>query len=268
MKSLASLLLLGALTLSQVSAWKWVQVWNDEFDGGSVDGSKWHFDQGGNNANNELEYYTDRGQNHWVNGGFLTIQALREDYGGRQYTSAKLNSAGQFTIQYGKFEMRAKLPFGQGIWPAFWLLGENIGQVGWPACGEIDIMELVGRDPQNIYSSLHSPGFDRTSGYHLDQGFANDFHTYGVNWQPDHIEFYVDGNTYHTIQKSETSPDQWVFDHGQKFFIILNLAIGGNWPGNPDGSTQFPQQYVIDYVRVYEIDWSSVSLEEKAAFLN
>lgn len=143
--------------------------------------------------------------------------------------------------------MRAKLPYGQGIWPAFWLLGENIGQVGWPACGEIDIMEYIGREPNHIFGSLHAPQFDATGAFN-GGGFSDGFHTYAVNWQPDRIEFSVDNNIYKTVQKGEAG-GHWPFD--QKFFILLNLAVGGNWPGYPDGSTRFPQEYVIDYVRVY-----------------
>eukprot|EP00347_Sterkiella_histriomuscorum_P018297 403346046 len=264
-KSIVCALLMGALTLPSVTeAYRWVQVWNDEFDGNQVDRSKWNFEMGRNQANNEQQYSTDRSDNAFVSDGFLHIQALRENYGDAQYTSARLNTAGKFSIQYGKFEMRAKLPQGQGMWPAFWLLGENIGNVGWPACGEIDIMELVGKDPQNVYASLHAPSYDTTRGYHLDQGFAGDFHTYGVNWQPEQIDFYVDGNTYLSVNKNQ-SGGHWPFTDG-KFFIILNLAVGGFWPGNPDGSTHFPQQYVVDYVRVWEIDWSLEN--EKAQFLN
>ena len=132
--------------------------------------------------------------------------------------------------------MRAKLPFGQGMWPAFWLLGENLGNVGWPACGEIDIMELIGKEPNMVYSSLHAPSYDTTKGYNRPQGYSDDFHTYGVNWQPDHIDFYFDGEMFQSINKSESS-GHWPFDDGHKFFIILNLAVGGDWPGNPDGST-------------------------------
>ena len=162
-QSLISLLFIGAITLPSVLAWKWVQVWSDEFDGNQVDRNKWHYDTGnGGWGNNELEFYTDRPQNSFVQDGFLHIQALREDYGGSQYTSARMNTAGHYSVLYGKFEMRAKLPYGQGIWPAFWLLGENIGQKGWPACGEIDIMELIGKDPNNIHSSLHASGHDET----------------------------------------------------------------------------------------------------------
>ncbi|CDW85570.1 glycoside hydrolase family 16 [Stylonychia lemnae] len=262
-KSIAYLLLIGAVALPSIMAERWVQVWSDEFNGNQLDMSKWSYETGPGNNNHELEYNTDRSQNSWVSDGFLHIQALREDYGGRQYTSARMNTNGKYSVLYGKIEMRAKLPFGQGMWPAFWLLGDNLNQVGWPACGEIDIMELIGKDPNNVHSSLHAPSYDTTQNYWHQEGFANDFHTYAANWQPDRIEFYVDGQLFQTYYKTQ-SGGHWPFDQGQKFFIILNLAVGGDWPGNPDGSTQFPQQYVIDYVRVSEIDWSA---EKETQFL-
>lgn len=183
----------------------------------------------------------------------MVIQALKESYGGRDYTSARMNTAGKFSITYGKFEVRAKIPGGQGIWPAFWLLGENIGEVGWPACGEIDIMEYVGRDPTHTFGSIHATNFDTSDGYYNPNGFTNDFHLYSVNWQPDRIEFYVDNNLFRTVYKSQ-SGGHWPFE-GKNFFIILNLAVGGNWPGYPDGSTHFPAQFLVDYVRVYEMSW-------------
>uniref|UniRef100_A0AC34RKS8 GH16 domain-containing protein n=1 Tax=Panagrolaimus sp. JU765 TaxID=591449 RepID=A0AC34RKS8_9BILA len=230
-----------------------VLAWSDEFNGNSIDRSKWNFDMGNNNGwgNNELECYTDRSQNAYVSNGNLVIEALRENYGGCSYTSARLKTQGKFSVKYGKFEMRAKLPSGQGIWPAFWLLGDNIGQVGWPACGEIDIMEFIGKDPKNVHGSTHGSGFDTSNSYYNGNGFS-DWHTYAANWQPypDRIEFSVDGNIYKTVTPADTQGN-WPFN-GPNMFIILNLATGGNWPGYPDGSTQFPQQFVIDYVRVYE----------------
>jgi len=177
----------------------------------------------------------------------LVITARREDYAGRQYTSGKLTS--RFTTIYGKFEMRAKLPRGQGMWPAFWMLGSNIGQVGWPACGEIDIMEQIGKEPGSVHGSTHAPGVDHT-GTGNSGGLQDDFHLYAANWQPDRIEFSMDNNVYYTVERNWGG--SWPFaDHN--FFMILNLAVGGDWPGNPDGSTQFPQEFVIDYVRVYEM---------------
>uniref|UniRef100_A0AC34RGJ6 GH16 domain-containing protein n=1 Tax=Panagrolaimus sp. JU765 TaxID=591449 RepID=A0AC34RGJ6_9BILA len=231
-----------------------VLAWSDEFNGDSIDRNKWNFDMGTNNngwGNNEPQCYTDRPQNAYVSNGCLVIQALRENYGGCSYTSARLKTQGKFSVKYGKFEMRAKLPSGQGMWPAFWLLGDNIGQVGWPACGEIDIMEFIGKDPKNVHGATHGSGFDTCNSYYNGNGFS-DWHTYAANWQPypDRIEFSVDGNIYKTVTPADTH-GHWPFND-QNMFIILNLATGGNWPGYPDGSTQFPQQFVIDYVRVYE----------------
>jgi beta-glucanase (GH16 family) len=244
-----SLLFVGIATLTQTLKAGWVQTWADEFDGNSVDGSKWGIDVAtGGFGNNELEYYTNRQENVRVEGGNLIITARREDYGGAQYTSGKLTTAGHFTTIYGKFEMRAKIPTGQGIWPAFWMLGENIGQVGWPACGEIDIMEHIGKEYGTVHGSTHGVGTDHTGGTN-NGDIHNNFHTFAANWQPDHIDFLIDDNVYYTVQKSWGG--DWPFDHTQ-MFIILNLAVGGNWPGNPDGSTQFPQEFVIDYVRVFE----------------
>jgi beta-glucanase (GH16 family) len=147
------------------------------------------------------------------------------------------------------------------MWPAFWMLGDSIGQIGWPACGEIDIMEWIGKDSSHIYGSTHANGRDNTNGY-TGSGFHDGFHTYAANWQPDRIEFYVDGNNYATVWQKDQG-GSWPF--AANFFMILNLAVGGNWPGNPDGSTQFPQELVVDYVRVYEIDWSIEADQEVAA---
>jgi len=241
-----------ALILAAANA-RWVQVWADEFNGNSVDRKKWNFDMGNNNGwgNNEPQCYTDRHQNAYLSGGNLVIQALKENYGGCGYTSARLKTQGKFSIKYGKFEMRAKLPYGQGIWPAFWLLGDNINQVGWPACGEIDIMEFIGKDPNHIYGSTHGVGFDTSNGYYSASGFSNAFHTYAVNWQPNRLEFSIDGHVYKVVTPADTH-GKWPFND-RNMFIILNLATGGNWPGYPNGNTHFPQKFVIDYVRVFEI---------------
>ena len=253
MQTLKVLLCL-AVTLALVSCQTWVETWSDEFDGNSIDTNKWHFEIGtGDNGwgNNELEYYTDRSDNAFIRDGNLIIRAQKEDYQGAQYTSARMTTQGKFDTVYGKFEARLKLPSGQGIWPAFWLLGSNIGQVGWPACGEIDIMEFVGKDPNNVHSSTHGPGFDTSDPYNNNGGFS-DFHTYAANWQPGKIEFYVDNNLFKTVTRDNAGSGSWPFD-GNKMFILLNLAVGGKWPGNPDGSTNFPQEFVIDYVRVFEL---------------
>jgi beta-glucanase (GH16 family) len=167
-----------------------------------------------------------------------------------QYTSARMNTAGLFSTVYGKFEISAKLPSGQGMWPAFWLLGSNIDQVGWPACGEIDIMEWIGDDFNAVHFSTHGIGFDTSTAAAVPLGWSDNdnFHTYGVNWQPGNLQFYVDNNTVATVTPADINGATWPFD-GNNMFIILSLAVDGNWPD----TTQFPQQFVIDYVRVYEL---------------
>jgi len=244
-------LLLLVVLLTVASADKWKLIWSDEFKGKSLDMNKWKYDLGKTGwGNNELEDYTNSPRNAYIKDGHLIIQANKE---GNHITSARINTAGKFSVKFGRIEMRAKLPSGQGIWPAFWMLGDNIGKVGWPACGEIDIMEFVGKDPAHSHASLHAPGFDTHDmvGSSTGKGFSNDFHTYGVIWDHDNFKFYVDGKVFKTINKNSAHARSWPFNE-HNFFILLNLAVGGNWPGNPDGSTRFPQQFIIDYVRVYK----------------
>ena len=241
-------------------------VWSDEFDGpdGSApDATKWAIQTGGNGwGNNELEYYTERVQNVQVSGGNLVITAVKEDYTGpdqvaRHYTSARVQTKGLFSQQYGRFEARIKIPKGQGMWPAFWMLGNNIDTARWPACGEIDIMENIGKEPSIVHGTLHAPGYPPegyTSAYTLPnaQNFADNFHVFAVEWEPQQIRLYVDGTLYATDTRAGSpQPNNWPFD-GQPFFLLLNLAVGGDWPGNPDRTTQFPQQMLVDYVRVYQ----------------
>src|ERR1700738_288818 len=244
----------------------WSLVWSDEFDGPSgsaVDSSKWSFDIGGNGwGNNELETYTNRTVNAHVEGGSLVIKAIKETFTGpdnrtRDYTSARLLTSNKFTQAYGRFEARIKIPYGQGIWPAFWMLGDNIGTVGWPTCGEIDIMENIGKEPSIVHGTFHGPGYSGAQGvsaaYALPNGqkFSDDFHTFAVEWEPNVVRFYVDGLLYKTRTPSDLPAGKaWVFDH--PFFIILNVAVGGGFPGNPDATTVFPQQMLVDYVRVYQ----------------
>jgi beta-glucanase (GH16 family) len=242
----------------------WTLKWSDDFngtDGSSPDSTKWAFDTGGSGwGNNELETYTSRTQNAQVQGGNLVITTMKEDYTGtdgvlRHYTSARLKTLGKFSQQYGKFEARIKIPTGQGIWPAFWLLGENFASVSWPQCGEIDIMENVGSVPATVLGTLHGPqgggSFSVGGSYTLPSGnFSDDFHIFAVEWEPNVARFYVDGNLYKTLTSNELpAGSTWVFDH--PFFIILNVAVGGNLPGNPDSTTSFPQTMQVDYVRVY-----------------
>jgi beta-glucanase (GH16 family) len=243
----------------------WVLAWSDEFDGpagSQVDASRWEFDVGGNGwGNQELQYYTDRTRNAFLSGdGQLVIQALREDYTGadgvaRSYTSARLKTQGRFEQAYGRFEARLKLPQGQGLWPAFWMLGSDIGSVGWPACGEIDIMENIGREPSTVHGTLHGPGYSGAEGlsgsFTLAGGarFADAFHVFSVEWEPAAIRWYVDGQLYHERAPAALAGRRWVFDHA--FFVILNVAVGGAWPGAPDTTTVWPQTLLVDYVRIY-----------------
>ena len=243
----------------------WVLTWGDEFDGpngSGIDASKWIAEIGGNGwGNKELEYYTSRTQNASLQDGNLVIKAVQEKYAGpdgvtRDYTSARLKTQGKFSQEYGRFEARIKIPRGQGMWPAFWMLGDDFDKVGWPACGEIDIMENIGKEPATIYGSIHGPGYIGDVGlgapYKVANGrqFSDDFHVYAVEWEPDTIRLYVDDYLYSTRTRAELKPGwKWPFDH--PFFILLNLAIGGDWPGNPDATTVFPQTMLVDYLRVY-----------------
>jgi beta-glucanase (GH16 family) len=240
----------------------WKLVWSDEFNGPRgtpVDPSKWNaLDKGDGFGNNELEYYTKRTENAALDGdGSLVISALKEKYSGRDYTSARLESLGTFEQAYGRFEARLQVPRGQGLWPAFWLLGSNIGTVSWPDCGEIDIMENIGKEPTVVHGTLHGPGYSGASpigaSYSLPSNadFADGFHTFAVEWEQNAIRFYVDGVLYKTRTPADLpSGTRWVYDH--PFFVLLNVAVGGQWPGSPDATTTFPQRMLIDYVRVYE----------------
>jgi beta-glucanase (GH16 family) len=245
---------------------RWTMTWQDEFDGptgATVDSSKWAFDIGGNGwGNNELETYTSRTSNAHLESGSLVITALKETFTGpdkitRNYTSARLLTKNKFSQVYGRFEARIRITYGQGIWPAFWMLGDNIDSAHWPNCGEIDIMENIGKEPSIIHGTFHGPGYSGGSGvsaaYTLAGGrkFADDFHVFAVEWEPNVMRLYVDGNLYKTRTPADLpAGTSWVFDH--PFFIILNVAVGGGWPGNPDATTVLPQQMLVDYVRAYQ----------------
>ncbi|KRD59959.1 glycoside hydrolase [Flavobacterium sp. Root935] len=225
-------------------------IWSDEFNvDGSPDSSKWGYNTGTGDGwgNNELEYYTNRSENVKIENGTLKITAIKENYLGSQYTSTRMLTKGKFSFKYGRAEVRAKLPVGGGTWPAFWLLGDNIDTVGWPACGEIDILESVGNNPNVIHSSLHSPG---RSGNTPDTktttavNSTTEFHIYAAEWSAESIKFYVDDNLFYTYKNSSTTP------FNQKFFIILNLAMGGNFGGAVDPNFT-SATFEVDYVRVY-----------------
>jgi beta-glucanase (GH16 family) len=244
-------------------------TWSDEFNaaaGTAPNSAKWRYDIGGGGwGNSELEYYTNRTQNAAHDGaGNLVITARKENpagygcwYGSCTYTSARLLTSATFTQTYGRFESRMKIPRGQGIWPAFWMLGTGSG--GWPQIGEIDIMENVGFEPSTVHGTIHGPGYSGGAGvgagYSLPggQAFADAFHTFTVDWEPGAITWYVDGIQYSRKTSADIRGNQWVFDH--PFFMIMNLAVGGAWPGNPNASTVFPQTLTVDYVRVYA--WTS-----------
>ncbi|GAA2369895.1 glycoside hydrolase family 16 protein [Streptomyces cuspidosporus] len=240
-------------------------TFTDTFDGpagSAVDGSKWGYETGDNVNNHERQYYTDGTKNAALDGqGNLVITARKENpanyncwYGRCQYTSARLSTARTFTTAYGRVEARLKVPRGQGMWPAFWMLGTDIGSAGWPNCGEIDVMENVGYEPGTVHGTIHGPGYSGSggigAGYTLPNGqkFADGFHTFAVDWSPNKITWSVDGNVYQTRTPADLGGNRWVFDH--RFYLILNLAVGGYWPGDPDGSTTFPQRLVVDYVKV------------------
>ncbi|MEV5427795.1 family 16 glycosylhydrolase [Streptomyces sp. NPDC052701] len=244
-------------------------AFSDTFDGpagAAVDSSKWQIETGDNVNNHERQYYTSGNKNAALDGqGHLVITARRENpanyqcwYGTCQYTSARLNTSGKFSAQYGHVEARMKIPRGQGMWPAFWMLGTDLGQVGWPNSGEIDVMENVGFEPSTVHGTLHGPGYSGSGGigaaYTLPNGqaFADAFHTFAVDWAPDSITWSVDGQVYQRRTPADLGGRQWVFN--KPFFLILNLAVGGYWPGDPDGSTVFPQQLVVDHVSVTTSD--------------
>jgi len=235
-------------------------IFRDEFDGPSgtlPDATKWVFETGGGGfGNNELEHYTARPENASLDGqGKLVITARAESFMGSKYTSARLKTAGKFEHAYGRYEARLRIPTGRGIWPAFWMLGADIGTTGWPACGEIDIMENIGSEPTLVHGTLHGPGY--SGGNSIGKSvelpdkarFTDDFHEFAVEWEVDVVRWYMDGKLYQTRTPKDL-PGKWVYDHPH--FLLLNLAVGGQWPGNPDGTTVFPQQLTVDYVRVYE----------------
>ncbi len=234
----------------------WELVWSDEFDATTLDESSWTREVGGHGwGNNELQYYTSREVNSFLENGHLVIQALVENYGGREYTSARIKTQNKRFFKYGKFEASIKLPYGQGLWPAFWMLGQNFPTVGWPACGEIDIMEMIGgpnRD-NTSYGTAHweDNGQHLHSGdsYSLSSGiFADDFHKFTIIWDHQFIRWYVDDNLFYSFNITPFDRTEFHRD----FFFILNVAVGGDWPGPPNPSTVFPQSMEIDYVRVYE----------------
>lgn len=239
-------------------------IFEDEFDkDGALNTEVWNYDIGDGSAqgipgwgNNELQFYTDRPDNVTQQNGFLLITAKNETFNGAQYTSARIQTKNKFQQQYGRFEARMRLPYGQGMWPAFWLLGDDSnGTEIWPNIGEIDIMEYRGQNPSIVLGSVHGPGYSGGNSISKSYTLPNDrfdtgFHVFGIEWGPDYINYYVDDVLYNQITPEDV-PGEWVFNN-RPFYIIINLAVGGSFVGNPNEETEFPQTMLVDYVRVYQ----------------
>ena len=236
-------------------------VWSDEFDGATLNTSNWTFEMGDgcpNNCgwgNNELQYY--REDNVSMVNGHLVITAKKQRFGGREYTSSRLITKGKRQFKFGRIDIRAALPEGQGLWPALWMLGSNIDAVGWPSCGEIDIMELTGNLPNRVVGTVHYGASVSQHQYisapkYLsgNDNFQDEFHVFSINWENNKIEFLVDDEIYHTITPASLNGASYPFN--KNFFFIFNVAVGGNFPGNPDGTTPFPQSMIVDYIRVFQ----------------
>lgn len=244
----------------------WELVWADEFEGeaGSPPNPEnWLCEVGGEGwGNNEWQYYTERTENAVLNGKSELVITAREEnpddyncwYGDCTHTSARCITRGKVEFEYGRIEARIKVPYGQGIWPAFWMLGSNFPSVGWPRSGEIDIMENIGREPNTLHGTVHGPGYSGGAGLTgsllLDEPLADDYHVYAIEWFPNEIRWYFNDQHYHTLTPQNLGGNTWAFD--QPFFLLLNVAVGGNWPGYPDETTVFPQQMLVDYVRWYQ----------------
>lgn len=261
--------LIGCGTLSKSEAvmdrseYNWQLVWSDEFDSEQIDSNKWNFVTGaGGYGNNELQYYSGRHKNGRVENGNLIIEAHKESFEGSDYTSAKMTTEEKGDWTYGRYEIRAKLPEGQGIWPAFWMMPSDYSIYGtWPSCGEIDIMELLGHETNRTYGTLHYGNPHKYTGdsFTLDQGsFSDSFHTFAIDWFPGEIRWYIDGHLFQTQNDWYSKTDikgsgvEFPAPFDRDFYMQFNLAVGGNWPGYPDATTNFPQKLVVDWIRVYE----------------
>ena len=236
----------------------YTMVWDDEFNHKHLNTNIWNRETGGNGwGNNELEYYTSSTNNSFLSSGNLIISARKEQHGGNDYTSARLTTQGNKSFTYGRIDIRAKLPVAQGMWPALWMLGSNISSNPWPASGEIDIMELIGKNPNEVHGSLHWKKTDGSEGnftktHTLSSGdYSQKFHVYSLVWSQDSLKVLVDNNVYAAASRQDiVQPNPYPFDN--PFFLIFNVAVGGNWPGPPTASTDFPQRMYVDYVRVFQ----------------
>jgi hypothetical protein len=232
-------------------------VWQDEFSSPAINTSDWTFESGNNNGwgNNELQHYTNRSQNVFTTGGKLVIEARREGYNGYNYTSTRMITKNKKVFKYGRVDIRAKMPRGQGVWPALWMLGNDIDAVSWPACGEIDILELLGHEPGKIYATCHwgataASRQSKGSSYTLSTGtFYDKFHVYSLIWKEDSMQVLIDDQQYLSVTAAEAGN---AYSFNKDFFFIFNIAVGGNWPGAPDGTTVFPQRMMVDYIRVFQ----------------
>jgi len=234
-------------------------IWADEFEQDAVDSTSWTFEIGTGGSgwgNNELQYYTARPENVRTQDGYLVITAKKEQYNGSAYTSTRMITKNKKVFTFGRIDIRAKLPEGQGIWPAFWMLGNNIDSVGWPASGEIDIMEMIGHLPATVHGTLHW-GADHTR--HTSKGgstqlpsgkLGDEFHVYSLIWKKDSLEVLLDNKAYFAATRNDIQPGPYPFN--DPHFLLFNMAVGGNWPGSPDSTTVFPQHLVVDYVRVFQ----------------
>ena len=238
----------------------WHLVWSDEFEGESINPENWGYDLGaGGWGNGEAEYYTSRSENSRIEDGMLVIEARQEKYEDSYYTSARLKTQDLQEFQYGKIEARIKVPAGKGLWPAFWMLGNDFSRtvgigVPWPNCGEIDIMEYIGREPDLIMGTVHGPGYAGAVGIgkwnRQDYNIADEFHTYAIEWEEGKISWFYDDVEYFSVVKADVGAREWVFD--KPFFIILNMAVGGQLPGPIGLDVKFPVQMYVDYVRVFQ----------------
>jgi beta-glucanase (GH16 family) len=238
---------------------EWELVWSDEFDGKEIDKAKWKYETGGHGfGNNELQFYTDRADNSYLEQGALVLHAQPEKFQNRSYTSAKLQSRAAWT--YGRFEFRVKLPKGKGVWPALWMMPSDMKKYGgWPQCGEIDIVEQLGHEPNRVYGTLHfgnpHPPAGKGASVALKQGsLVDDWHDYALEWQPGELRWFVDGELYEVQNDWFTSGAgaAWPAPFDRDFYLQLNLAVGGGWPGTPDATTTWPQKLRIEYIRVFK----------------
>lgn len=235
-------------------------VWSNEFNGNNLLADEWTYETGDGCpncgwGNNELQYYSNSAQNLFFKDGKLIIRAKKESYGGKAYTSARIKTQNKKSFKFGRIDFRAVMPVGKGIWPAFWMMPEKNVYGGWPSSGELDIMEYLGHDTARVHGTLHfgpGPGSRQITKSTIlgEGGFNNEFHVFSLIWEEDKIQWLVDGVVYSTVARADFGTENYPFN--EEFYFIINLAVGGNWPGNPDAATKFPQYYIIDYLRIYQ----------------